>query len=249
MTCIYLATKTEEVSIKVEDLASVCDVQATAIVSWEVNVLKCIQFHLRLYHPFTSIITLCSTLEELQSSSAAAMRGLGADVINMSALQEQAISLASSLYLTDAVFLYPPAQVALSCLRKAAQLKYPAVNFQAGMLAACSEVLRLAAILPLSKIGSNRSSNNNSSNNSSGRSSIRGEAEVNAVLERLAGMDAFFQQAAMENEGRDPELVTRLKIQLSQTLNPSMDPDHPFYQRLEEEKKLAKEAKKDEKHR
>lgn len=113
VTALNLALKAEEQRhITLQAVADLTNTNAEQLVKWEVPVLEGIKFHLLIFHPFRSLSGLFDALEKWKPGQQSKQKKIE--------LHETAHEIIKASYLTDAILLYTPSQIALAALRKAA---------------------------------------------------------------------------------------------------------------------------------
>lgn len=110
VTSISLACKAEERYISILQLAEHTGTKATQIVKWEVPVLEGILFHLMVFHPYRPLVGLIQAIESWKPEFGPVLRQM----------QPVAQDLIMKSYYTDLLLLYPPSQIAVAALQKAA---------------------------------------------------------------------------------------------------------------------------------
>ena len=132
LASIYLAAKVEEehADVTLKQLCERSGVHTNDIVKAELLVLESIDFHVSIFHGFRSLETLLGKLAEtLQWSNnlpdikkynrvrSAEYQSVLKAHPNVSAfLQRRALELLKRCYFTDAVLIYSPSQLAISCI-------------------------------------------------------------------------------------------------------------------------------------
>lgn len=113
VTCIYLATKTEEHFVPLERIVKLSRVSRENIVNLEVIVLQAQQFKLKVFHPFNPLQCFLIDIRIIFKKSGKITPKLLEELKKRS--QKQIIVIA----LSDGIFLFPPSQLALAALRSA----------------------------------------------------------------------------------------------------------------------------------
>lgn len=106
-TALLLATKSEEAHIRIGDLANATGTTASQLVENEHVLIEGINFHLKVHTPYRAVQGFVNELKHLDKDKA-------------KPLLNGATGLVEQLMFSDAIFLFPPSQIALSCVRGAA---------------------------------------------------------------------------------------------------------------------------------
>ncbi|ORZ08009.1 cyclin-like protein [Lobosporangium transversale] len=110
MTCMFLARKTENVLMNIEDFTKALKALPSAILNLEFLVCKNLRFHFTVHHPYRPCLGFFYDMQAVTD--------------NMERLQrvyEAALKLIDTSLHTDLCFLYQPSQIALAALRIACQ--------------------------------------------------------------------------------------------------------------------------------
>jgi cyclin H len=114
VACLLLATKSEEMFVKVEDLEKHAGVSAQIILEFELIVLEGIQFHLKIHHPYRA---LRGFLDQIKKSPG--MKDLNDKkkiaFVNQE-IKKQSFEYVDHTMFLDLLFFYTPPQIALACL-------------------------------------------------------------------------------------------------------------------------------------
>ncbi|GAA5854174.1 hypothetical protein JCM8547_008254, partial [Rhodosporidiobolus lusitaniae] len=108
LTCIFLATKTENFPISIDSFAGKLNRQPSDILSLEFLVSQSLKFEYKVYHAH---LALQGLVIDMQTT--------GASLPALSAALPKAHSFIRSSRLTSAELLYSPSQIALACFRLA----------------------------------------------------------------------------------------------------------------------------------
>ncbi|KAG0308571.1 hypothetical protein BGZ98_007550 [Dissophora globulifera] len=108
LTCMFLARKTENYLMTIEDFSNVIKKPAESILDLEFLVCKNLRFHFTVHHPYRPCIGFFYDMQAVTD--------------NMKRLQkmhETAIKFIDTSLHTDLCFLYQPSQIALAAIRLA----------------------------------------------------------------------------------------------------------------------------------
>lgn len=119
LASIYLAAKVEEVVLPVDNIAGPVNAKKEDVLAMEIPLLEGLQFDLIVHLPYNPLHGFIIDLKESTSPPASPEK-----------LQGRARRHINDLLITDAPFLYPPAQLALAALRKASEEEgYPLAEY------------------------------------------------------------------------------------------------------------------------
>ncbi|KAF9296019.1 hypothetical protein BGZ88_000889 [Linnemannia elongata] len=110
LTCMFLARKTENYLMSIEDFSKVLKSPAESILQLEFLVCKTLRFHFTVHHPYRPCLGFFFDMQAVTE--------------NMSKLQkvyERALTLIDTALHTDLCFLYQPSQIALATMRIASK--------------------------------------------------------------------------------------------------------------------------------
>ncbi|KAI7821009.1 cyclin-like protein [Gamsiella multidivaricata] len=110
LTCMFLARKTENFLMTIDDFSSVFKSGADPILNLEFLVCKNLRFHFAVHHPYRPCLGFFYDMQAVTD--------------NMEKLQkvyEVALKLIDTSLYTDLCFLYQPSQIALAAMRIAAK--------------------------------------------------------------------------------------------------------------------------------
>ena len=108
LTCVFLATKTENYAVSIDSFASKLKTQPEDVLSLEFLVSQSLRFEYKVHHAH---LALAGVILDLQSCD------LPIDAI--SAANTAAQKLVRTSRLTDLEFVYTPAQITLACINLA----------------------------------------------------------------------------------------------------------------------------------
>lgn len=112
LTCLYLACKIDEYYIPFKEYITAVDADLTVeqLLSFEMEVMQKLEFHITCYHPYLSFSALVSFLEE------ESWWNTKANQVDKKKLYRYARSLIHTSLLTDLMFYLTPGQIALGIL-------------------------------------------------------------------------------------------------------------------------------------
>lgn len=111
VTCIFLATKTENHYISVEKFASkLPKVESSWIIEQEFVVMDALRFNLMIHHPYLALHGLFLDMQDLIENH---------DILFD--IYEKSIQLCHESYLSDVCLIYQPSQIALAIFTRAAK--------------------------------------------------------------------------------------------------------------------------------
>ena len=113
-TAIYVAAKVEEhVEFDARQIATMLDGDAKGIRSMEMDMLRGLDFHLAVRHPYKPMKALCSLLVgTTPKGTEKPLTGKQCE-----ALEAEAANIIRRSLVTDAIFCFSPAQIAVACAR------------------------------------------------------------------------------------------------------------------------------------
>ncbi|KAL1917324.1 uncharacterized protein VTP21DRAFT_4980 [Calcarisporiella thermophila] len=111
LTCIYLATKTQNNHISIDDfLKDIPRTSSDDVLGLEFVVSQGLRFHFAVHHPYLPLHGLFLDMQNVIDDKEALRR-----------VNERAIDLVHQSLFTDLCFVYQPSQIALGLLRMAAR--------------------------------------------------------------------------------------------------------------------------------
>ncbi|KAF9281613.1 hypothetical protein BGZ68_006527 [Mortierella alpina] len=131
LTCMFLARKTENFLMSIEDFVKVLKSDPEPILNLEFLVCKNLRFHFTVHHPYRPCLGF---FYDMQATSD--------DMDKLQKVYESALKLIDTSLHTDLCFLYQPSQIALAAMRIAAKKesydfeKYENYKFKANETAA-----------------------------------------------------------------------------------------------------------------
>ncbi|BGP16969.1 hypothetical protein JCM10213_007415 [Rhodosporidiobolus nylandii] len=108
LTCVFLATKTENFSISIDTFAGRVKEPPSVILSLEFLVSQSLRFEYKVHHAHLALQGLILD-----------MQAAGVDLATLTAAAPKAHALVRASRLTSVEFIYTPAQIALACFRLA----------------------------------------------------------------------------------------------------------------------------------
>jgi cyclin H len=119
LASMYLAAKVEEVVLPVDNIAAPVSAKKEDVLAMEIPLLEGIQFDLIVHLPYNPLHGFIIDLKESSNPPASPEK-----------LQGRARRHINDLLITDAPFLYPPAQLALAALDRACEEEgYPLAEY------------------------------------------------------------------------------------------------------------------------
>ncbi|KAG0247851.1 hypothetical protein BG011_000808 [Mortierella polycephala] len=108
LTCMFLARKTENYLLAIEDFSSVLKSPAQPILNLEFLVCKSLRFHFTVHHPYRPCLGFFYDMQAVADS-----------IEKLQKVYEKALTLIDTSLHTDLGFLYQPSQIALAALKMA----------------------------------------------------------------------------------------------------------------------------------
>ncbi|RKP36066.1 cyclin-like protein [Dimargaris cristalligena] len=111
LTCLYLASKTENKFIQVEDFAKpIPKTSSQDILTYEFVVSQSLKFEYTVHHPFSPLYGFYLDAQILNDN-----------ISLLTQVYSKAMDYCNTSLYTDLTFIYFPGQIALACLKLAAQ--------------------------------------------------------------------------------------------------------------------------------
>ncbi|KAF9181287.1 hypothetical protein BGZ51_005560 [Haplosporangium sp. Z 767] len=108
LTCMFLARKTENYLLSIDDFSSVLKSPAQPILNLEFLVCKSLRFHFTVHHPYRPCLGFFYDMQAVTDS-----------IEKLQKVYEKALTLIDTSLHTDLGFLYQPSQIALAAIKMA----------------------------------------------------------------------------------------------------------------------------------
>ncbi|KAF9923019.1 hypothetical protein FBU30_006875 [Linnemannia zychae] len=110
LTCMFLARKTENFLMSIDDFSKVLKSPAESILQLEFLVCKTLRFHFTVHHPYRPCLGFFYDMQAVTENMA-----------KLQKVYERALLLIDTALHTDLCFLYQPSQIALATMRIASK--------------------------------------------------------------------------------------------------------------------------------
>ncbi|GAA6002893.1 hypothetical protein JCM10207_001885 [Rhodosporidiobolus poonsookiae] len=219
LTCVFLATKTENFPISIDAFASRVKTPPSDILALEFLVSQSLRFEYKVHHAH---LALQGLILDMQTA--------GVDLPLLSAAAPKAHAFVRASRLTSAEFVYSPAQIALACFRLAdAALAEQWLGVKEARLGEASAGAggkgKAAPVEGDEEAGADKPV----------------ELPHEAVLRLLDGLQATVQEA--KTNPVDKAKVTEVDKRLKWARNPEKDPKSAVYKKRKAEEDAAREEK------
>ncbi|GAA5977908.1 hypothetical protein JCM11641_004326 [Rhodosporidiobolus odoratus] len=216
LTCVFLATKTENFPISIDTFAGRVKTPPSDILSLEFLVSQSLSFEYKVHHAH---LALQGLLLDMQAADV--------DLSALSAAAPKAHSYVRSSRLTSAEFLYTPAQISLACFRLADSA------LAEKWLGVKEERLDEAIKKQEGKTGAGGSD--------AGSGDKAEQLQHDALLRLLDEIQEMVSDA--QKNPVDKQSVVEVDKRLKLARNPEKDPNSALYKKRKAEEEAAREAK------
>ncbi|KAF9432065.1 hypothetical protein BGZ76_011308 [Entomortierella beljakovae] len=110
LTCMFLARKTENFLMTIDEFSSVLKSSPESILNLEFLVCKNLRFHFTIHHPYRPCLGFFYDMQAVTDN-----------IEKLQMVYESALKLVDTSLYTDLCFLYQPSQIALAAMKIAAR--------------------------------------------------------------------------------------------------------------------------------